>query len=89
MYQRVIFHVYFYLRLSFDKFYSFFQGMGPNMKSSAQPTQVKTLNDVDVVSLAAGVSHTVYVAQTKNEAEKEKLYNKFEEFDQTAMDAKA
>lgn len=63
-------------------------GMGPNMKSSAQPTQVKTMNDVDVVSLAAGVSHTVYVAQTKNEAEKEKLYAKFEEFDQTAMDAK-
>ena len=61
--------------------------MGEHKKSSAQPTEVKTMANLNVTSLAAGIAHTVYVCETKDQDELDKLHEKFPEFDQSKLDA--
>ena len=47
--------------------------MGDMKKSSANPVEVKTMTDLQVSSLAMGISHTVFVSKPTTEAGKKKL----------------
>lgn len=56
-------------------------GLGPEKKTSPHPIENKLMNKVHVLSVSCGICHTLFVARVETEEEKDRIEQKFDEYE--------